>query len=689
LASTGRQFAKLGRTIEKGLATESRGGVLTEESEKRLLDIEARRQLEQESFAPLEEQRPIATTAGEITGAIAATGPIGGPAGAVTTKAAGAVFPKLAPIVGFAAAGAIEEGLLEGNPLIGAAFGAGGGVAFEAGAKVLKMASAKLQGVPVSQVPDVPEEIIIQLQQEGISIEDLGKAAENIFRENFDPTLSPQAQARQARAGEFGTKLTSAQASKDFAQQQQEDLVRKSGTKEGQEVAGIIAEQQQQFLKGAEERLLNPFGSTLTTDIADKFNNLNVSEAGRVIRGSLQEVKTRDANIIDNLYKAAKDISGEQVPLNGVDLAQTFLTRSDFDGVTPRIKKAMLKNLARFGVIGKDPVEKGTGTIVNFKGDKIRFEGKVDALTVDNAESLRKAINRISTVEGSDTAFKIAMLDALDNSFGEAIEGIPSGQAKKEAIESARSAFSSWKDQFDVGDDITRILTFQDAKGNIPVIPDNEVLNKFIVGKNKIKNTQRLKQALLSSPTANSKQAWKDVQTIAMESFLKNSTERTTNAATGEVVNVLSGNKLKTQLEKMGADHAKILFGPEMTATLKRLTEAVGDATIPIRGATNPSESGTRVANVMKNFINQLDRIVPGAGGRSVASRAIAKDQAEAQALKDLQEGLASVKGQRLPRVEIDKTFLQWIDEISTATVRPVPATGAAAIGTQELPENQ
>jgi hypothetical protein len=689
LASVGRQFAKTGRTIERGLATRSRGGVLTEQSEQDLADIEARRLEEQRAFAPLEEQRPISTTAGDITGAIAATAPVGGPAAGITSKAVGVLSPKLAPVLGFAAAGAIEETLLEGNPLLGASFGAAGGVLLPVVGRAFKAAAAKLTGRAADEFSEIPEEIIIQLQQEGIDVKDLGTAAEQILRQNFDEALQPAAQVRQARAGEFGAELTSAQASKDFAQQELEDLTKKSGTEQGRQVLNILSEQQQSFIEGAEDKLLNPFGSTLTTDVADKFQSFNKSEAGRIIRDSLKEIKTRDKTIVSNLYKAAEEIAGEQIPLNGIDLAQTFLTRSDFSGVSDTTKNAMLKNLAKFGVIGKNAKTKGTGTVVNFQGDKLRFQGALENLTVDNAEELRKRINAISTSNASDTSFKMSMLDALDNSFGEAIEKIPQGEAKKEAFEGARNAFSAWKNQFDVGDDITKILTFKDAQGNVPVIPDEEILNKFIVGSNRVQNTKRLRQALLRDPTAGSRQAWKDVQTIAMEDFLKKSMGRTTDAS-GNVVNVFSGDKLTTALEKMGAEHAKILFGPEMAATLKRFTQAVGDATIPIKGAVNPSESGTRVANVMRNFLGQLGNVVRTGGGlRAEATRAIAKGKAEKAAIEQLEQGLQSAKGQSLPKVQVEETILDWINSLAnaaadTAQSTQIPAITGATLAPQE-----
>lgn len=694
LASAGRQFAKLGRVVEKGVALSALGrsaeGPGKSDIRENLADIETRRIEEARLFAPLKKQRPISTTLGELTGAVAVSAPLAAPVAGVVTKGASFLAPKLAPVLGFAAAGAIEEALLEGNPLLGAALGAGGGVLLPLLGRSLKQAAAKLTGRSADTFSELPEEIIIQLQQEGIDVKDLGLAAEEILRRNFDEALLPAGQARQARAGEFGAELTSAQATKDFAQQELEDLTKKSGTEQGRQVINILSEQQQNFIKGSEDKLLNPFGSTLTTDVANKFETFNKGEAGRIIRDSLKEIKTRDKKIISNLYKAAEEIPGEEIPLNGIDLAQTFLTRSDFSGVSDTTKNAMLKNLAKFGVIGKDAKVKGTGTIVNFQDDVLRFEGKMESLTIDNAEELRKRINAISVSNASDSSFKISMLDALDNSFGEAIEKIPQGETKKQAFETARATFSAWRDQFAVGDDITKILTFQDAKGNIPVIADEVVLDKFVNGANRTKNAKRLKEALLTNPTADSKQAWKDVQTVAMEDFLKKSMDRTTDSS-GNIVNVFSGNRLTTNLEKMGSEQSKLLFGPEMTTVLNRFTQAVGDATIPVKGAINPSESGTRVANIMRNFLGQLGNIVRTGGGlRAEATRAIAKGRAEKAAIEQLEQGLRSVKGESLPKAQVEKTLIDWINSLGSASAKTAqsiqaPAiTGATLSGTQQ-----
>ena len=117
LASTGRSFAKAERVIS-GVT-----GLRPAE------DIASERALEQERFAALQEASPVSTITGGLVGDIAVGLPLGGPAGALVKKATGKfVGKKIAALTGAAVAGAIEETLVEGNPLLGAAFGAGGEV---------------------------------------------------------------------------------------------------------------------------------------------------------------------------------------------------------------------------------------------------------------------------------------------------------------------------------------------------------------------------------------------------------------------------------------------------------------------------------------------------------------------------------------------------------------------------------
>lgn len=685
LASTGRQFAKLGRTARTGLAK------IGEDDVEALAQIERERIAEQQAFAPLERQRPISTTAGEIAGAIAATAPIGGPAAGLATKATMGLAPRLAPVLGFAAAGAVEEQLLEGNPLLGAMFGAGGGVLINAAPKVLKAVYTKLTGKGSEQLSDIPEEIIVRLQQSGLSMEDIGKAAEDLLRKDFDIKLSPQAQARQARAGEFGAELTSAQATKDFELQQAEDLLRKSGAPEGTEAIRIRSEQEQALLKGAEEKVLQPFESTLTTNLADKADNFNQGEIGRIVRNSLKELKTRDKKVVTNLYSAAAEIEGENISIVGDALIDTFQKNADFSGVSDTTRNALFKNLANFGVAGEVIEKKGKSTVVDFDGEKITFFGDVKDLTLDNAEELRQRINAVSTSNASDTRLKVSMLDRLDGLVAEAVDGIPEGQIKKEAFERARNASSAFKTQFESKDIIDRLLTYGDLKGTVPKVTDEQVLNQFVRGSQAAENTRKLKQALLTSPTPQSRQAWSDFQFTAMEDFLKRSMDRTTDA-TGNVVNVLSGNRLASNLEKLGAEQVKLIFGPEMTATLKRLTQVVGDATIPVKGAINPSESGTRVANTFRRFMSLLtDMTMPGGGARAEIGNAIAKDKMKQEAQDQLTDALLSVKGKKIPMVEADSAMTNWLDTLATISERTqglqIPAKGVA--GATFAPENE
>jgi hypothetical protein len=685
LASTGRQFARAGRTIRGGFAG------LTGDQEA-LAQIERERRAEAEAFAPLEEQRPISTTAGEITGAIAATAPLGGPAAGLVTKTTTSLGPRLSTLLGFAAAGAVEEELLEGNPLLGAVFGAGGGVIIESAPRILKEAYTRLTGQSSEGLSDIPEEIIVQLQQSGLSLDDIGKTAEDLLRKEFDVRLAPEAQVRQARAGEFGAELTSAQATKDFSLQEAEDLLRKSGTPEGIEAIRLRSEQEQALLTGAEQKLLQPFESTLTVNLADKADSFNQAEVGRIVRNSLKELKTRDKAVVSNLYSAAAEVPGENIPIAGDALVSTFQQAADFSGVSDTTRNALFKNLANFGVAGEVIEKKGNKTVVDFDGEKISFFGDVKPLTLDNAEELRQRINAVSTSNASDTKMKMSILDRLDGLVAEAVEGIPEGEIKREAFQRARGAASAFKSQFENKDIIERLLSHNDLKGLVPKVTDEQVLNQFTRGSQAAENTRKLKQALLTSPTPQTKQAWADFQLVTMEDFLKRSMVRTTDAA-GNVTNVLSGNNLITNLEKMGAEQAKLIFGPEMSATLKRLTQVVGDATIPIKGAVNPAESGTRVANIFRRFLSLVgDIAAPGGQTRADIAGAISKGKAEAAAQKELADALASVRGQRLPKASVDNALLEWIDNLGgivgesaqRLSVQPKGAAGAALLTPEE-----
>lgn len=617
LVSVGKGLVDVGRGATK-LAAGAFGADETVEQIRRKEAEEA------ELFEPLQKARPVTTFVGELLGEVAPFAPAGLLAAGGKTLAGRAV--------GQALVGAAEGAVLAEEPEEGAAIGAGFGVASELLAPRIARTFRRITGKLLKQAPldktgELTPAFADLLRKEGIDPSQISDGVKRSLIEQLDPDLDDVAKFRQARAEEFGFDLSGAQATRSFPAQEAEQTVLTLATPEGEVARGLQAGRVEQAAVGAREKLLRPLKSSIDLDFENKASTFSKRELGGVIKGAADELKTRDQGVIGELYRVARELPGDKLPLDGEALRETFFSAIDEIEPDERALKSIKKTMAKFGIIGDNPQKVGTSTVVDFEGESIKFLGDVEPFDINNSESIRQRLNK--AFQADNTGIIGVLKRQIDNNVGEIVEDAinKAPTEKAEAFVGARNAFSKFKADFEAGDIIQDLASFKRGTST-PKIAEEEVFNKIFRSSRKIDNIKRIKKTLLTKPTKQSRQAWTDLGAVAVEDLLGQAVNPQTGA--------LSGARLNTAINKFGDDTLKELLPIEQFKRLKSFQGALADLTIPLSGTTNPSGTGGRVLNMA---LRLMDFKAPGIG-------TVIKRRGEKAATREaIKAGLASIKG--------------------------------------------
>lgn len=681
-----RSFPKVGR-VARQVGEFATGGLIPLGADT----VAAEREQDRQLFSPLEQERPVTSFVSGVAGDVAATAPIGGVGGRLAAgQAAKILSPKLAGLTGAAVTGAIEAGLTEGNPLLGAAFGAGGEYVFPIVSNVVRQAYKKFRGVEpdLDAAGRLTGPAVRELEESGFTLQQLGQEAEDILTQQFDPQAALAAQARQAEARFFDSRLTSGQAAQDRSLQALEAGAIRERGRIADAANDIMTQNQLDLVGGAERRLIAPIGSKLVMNLRDKGDNLNRSIAGDAVRTHLKARKVLATENVKNLYKAAKEIEGFNIPVDGTLLTQTMLDAGNT--ASKEINDSIRKVLARGGVIGKNLKDEGDGVFsVKVGGQKIRFNKKPEELTIDNADELRKQLNKISPKDRTDAAFLEQMKQSLDNSVGESVSLIPEGAAKKEAFEKARKAYSDLRLTYDDSDVVESLLKYKDYKELIPQIPDDQIVNQFFNTARSTQNLKRIKGLLLTDPAG--KSVWNDIRASAAEELLKSSMTKKARTGAGDTVSVFSALNFKNKLDKMGREKFDLLFTPAEKKEFSRFGRVLGDIDMPLSFVSSSSGSGEVAENAAYKIMSRLAKMSLAnriTGAVDVAESAIKTNKMDLQRRIDLQDGLESIKGRRLsPRLREATTgafiqrYLQSLSDDAAEILGGAGAVSSSAIG--------
>lgn len=552
-------------------------GMDTEQSQK---DLKLAGDIEEQKLKGTKEAYPWSTGAGEIAGDIASF-PV---AAAKIPQAvvAGAGYGLTRPTEG--------AGDLAANVALEGVVGGVGSWAAPYIQKGFNKSQAMFSGIYKKATGQEPTSGMFT--PEG-NLSDQGRAALdelNITEDDFtrihqetDVNLDPIAQTRIARAEEQGIPLTTAQATQDFGQQEAEQTL-KGGLGRESEAARTQAETQQAGIRGAQSRFESSFG-----EVVDRESR------GANVQQTLRGVESEGRKDVSALYTQAQDVGGEQLPLNNEALLDSIdeeMLRPVDDSVVSSLEKLM----AKYGLIEGEVSQAGRfNQVVDSEGNKVKFRGEQTPLTLDNAETFRQGLNQIIGADKSGAISKI--VKSLDTQVEEIVGGMAEGSARTTAFQEARRAAREQKQTFSQKDIIQNIAGYKKGTRTDLIQPDR-VIDSILKGSNSLGNMRRIKDTLTkNNPTNKSIDAWKSIQAQGVADIFSKSI----NTATGDI----SGARLKTAIkafgggnEREGKTRLKVLLGDKYKE-FNNIVEAVGDATIPVKGTTNPSGSAYKIMNML------------------------------------------------------------------------------------------
>ena len=577
-------------------------------------DLAISRDIQQQKFAPTEQEFPIASTVGEIGGSVAAL-----PIGAAT-------IPKAVAAGGaFGAAQYLEEGEGLGdfakNIAVDALAGGLGQAAAPYIQKGFNKGQALFSGIykKATGIDPRPEMFTPSgtLSGEGKkALFDLGMSEDEFSRiyQNLDNNLNPIQAARQERAKELGVDLTQGQVTKDFAQQEAEQTLR-SGLGREAEAARQIENLQQQQLREATE--------SFTTGLGDVSEGKMV--AGGNIQKALRELEEEGRKNVSQLYENASNIPGNKAPLDSESLLDTIDESVIARPVDPRVSNSIESLMAKYGLIDGEIKKAGRfNQIIQADGTKVKFKGDQEALNLDNAEKFRQGLNQLMPNDDSGAVKQI--IGKLDELVGQTIQELPGSSQKAVAFKEARAAAREQFKNFSDKDIIDNLVSYKKGTSTDFVDPGVE-MDRIYKGKDGFTNLQKVKTALMQKPTNKTVDAWKSVQAQGVSDIFGQSI----NPATGEI----SGQRLSSAIKRFGNGSTeegkkklKLLLGDKYNQ-FNNLTQVIGDATIPLKGTTNTS--GT--AYKLLNFLTRVGT-VGQFGADAVATVATkAKDAAKSKSI--------------------------------------------------------
>lgn len=413
--------------------------------------------------------------------------------------------------------------------------------------------------------------------------------------------LPASAVERVTQANEFGVPLTRGQAMKSFDVQDAEQRLLASNGPEAEQLRQF-RQTQGESINAAAQQLQEAFGPRATA-----------TERGQMVKDAIRNLRDQGRQGVTRLYNEAADLGGEELGLITDSIQRAVQDVQIDEKVGQTIKRSLDQELARYGLVGKsDPVnELGITKVKLDDGSSVSFRGEQEPLTAANAENFRQALNRLyqEDTTGSLGPVKAAIDDAVEEALeSAATRGEEAGNVGQ-AYRAAREAHQQQKQTFANKDAVQQIIDWKKGTRNSEAVNPEAVFDKiFAGGKEGLTNLRKVKSILLSSRTPESLAAWRGIQAHGLAQIFEKAIQRNANPA-GEVMEVVSGAKLRSSIASFGPEKLKVLLDPAEFNQLMKLRRVIEDATIPVAGTTNPSGSG----NLLMRLLGNVDNTVQGA----------------------------------------------------------------------------
>ena len=405
--------------------------------------------------------------------------------------------------------------------------------------------------------------------------------------------LTPEALIKIRQAETQGVQLSKAQATGDFGASEAEQTLIKSISPEGEQARQFVDSQQEQLKLAARKYTDNFGGSSRLAEVSGEMVEETARGKGEQIQSAMRGVEKLNRKEVSDLYTKAGETAGDAVPLNNasiVEVADDIIVNRP---ITPEVEKSINTAMAKFGLIGDSVEQSSRNKFKVMDGDQaIMITGEQTPLTLSNAEEFRKALNK--AVGADQTGNAKAVVKALDDQVTEIIEqGAATGRTT--AFKEARSAASKQAGTFKAKDVIQDLVSYKKGTKTPSVDPET-VISKIAKGDKAVTNLRKVKQVLLSNPTAETKQAWKSIQAETVGDILSQAINKDT-------LNI-SGARFNTAINKYKPEALRELLGKKQYGLLKQFQKTLGDATIPPPGTTNPSGTFNKLMNMSERLGN-------------------------------------------------------------------------------------
>ncbi len=486
------------------------------------------------------QQHPIASTAANITGGIAATIPV----------AATATGARLLGLTGQTLGGQVARGAVANAALSGA--------------------DAAIRGEPIGQSALIGGAIGAAVPVAARAIGSVAAGARELVT---PPPRVPQ------NVGDFNVPISRGQASGDFSSIMSEQAALRGGLGEGpQRIAQSFADAQAQANNAAREGIaqrFNPAGNVVAE---------NPIAAGELVSNAVQDKAAQARNVYKGLYNEVAQAPGD-IPANAFgrvgNAVETRLANAAepiiLDNVTtPNATKALgdLKN--RIGAL--DP------------------SSSVSLAEVDQARKRLISFYQDAKAIPSDARATQGVIKAFDEHVQNVLDaGLFSGSPRvPQALKEARDAYASYRSIFTpkgAGDDVGRVMQKIvgrfDGQAATPTEISNYLYGANGIGANglSVRLAQRLKQVLTPEEIAGVKQGLWAKLTTATEG----ATEFGTQKVTGRVAEFLNGK---------GAPLAHTLFTPAERTEIARYGQLQKMLTPP-PGTVNHSNTAPILKKIM------------------------------------------------------------------------------------------
>lgn len=591
----------------------------------------------QAAMEALSEAQPVATTVGEITGEVAPFIAPGLGIGAI---------PSLAGRIGAGATlGGLEGAILSSAKEQDVAAGAGIGATIGGGMEALFPVIGRLgrsvvqrvkgtapKGALIDQAGRPTKELSEALEEAGMSFDDLTADAVDYLKGKTG--ADPLQAARAAKFSEEGIPITRGEMGQDFAQQTTEQRLLESAS-------DPIAEQFRQFklkqsdaIRGALEKSIDE------TKIPE--------ESGRAIKEALSGRKSLLRTQKNELYKeaaeSAKDAGGIPIFTGSISDAvpdQRTLRRTD------RISKGavsdVMDTLTEYGII--DPTE-----------DAIKKGIDVEALSLENFDELRQALNQIERADTSGASSVVIgpIRDALDKEVDNLAETLIEKGFKENVItplKKAREVTRQLKTEFSPDSTAGKLVDVK-RDGVTEKVAASNVYSELTRKAQPVENVRKVVSSLRASGEKGS-QALADIQATTVLDLIESSFGTASRKVDG--VPVFNPVAFKKRLKTIGDDKLKAIFSdnPKLIGRLKNIDSIASDL-IPPSG-TMPKGSASVILDLMDKLgVMSITSKVPGGGLLLEQVKQIAESGAARKAVKEALEATPDlVKGGRIIENEL------------------------------------